>query len=265
MNIAPKISIITVVKNSADTIQRTINSVKKQNYKNFEYIVIDGISNDGTLDILKNNLDTINILISEKDNGPSGATNKGIKKATGEYIFWLCADDWMPKNFLSNNLKYLSETPDVVYSNLVYVNSNNKRLKKYPIKLIDNTILYTMPVLNTPTFIIKRNVFFKFGFINESLKIANDYDLALRFYINNCSFIYNSSNFTFHYEGGLSSTYSYLGFYEELVTSLKYNFSLKSYLYFFKKVFKRFVRDFLYFLLPKNLIHKLILIFSKNK
>ena len=85
----PLVSIITVVFNGYETIQRTINSVQSQTYKNIEYIVIDGCSTDGTLDILNSNIGLIDKIVSEKDNGIYDAMNKGIGIANGDYIFFL--------------------------------------------------------------------------------------------------------------------------------------------------------------------------------
>ena len=86
-------SIITVVLNSRDNLNETINSLKKQSFKDFEYIVIDGGSTDGTLDIIKNNLDIITFHKSEKDKGIYDAINKGLKLCNGKYIGILNSGD----------------------------------------------------------------------------------------------------------------------------------------------------------------------------
>lgn len=88
-----KISIVTVSLNCATTIEKTILSVLNQTYKNIEYVVIDGMSTDGTLDILKNYEGRIAKVISEKDTGIYNAMNKGIKITFGEYIYFLNSDD----------------------------------------------------------------------------------------------------------------------------------------------------------------------------
>ena len=81
-----KISVITVCLNSADTIERTINSVMDQEYKDIEYIIIDGLSNDGTIDIINKYQNKINFFLSEKDEGIYHALNKGLKFANGDII-----------------------------------------------------------------------------------------------------------------------------------------------------------------------------------
>lgn len=90
-----KISIITVSYNAAKTIEQTIQSVVNQTYDNIEYIIIDGGSTDGTVDIIKKYEDKIAYWVSEPDKGIYDAMNKGILKASGEYIYFLGADDWL--------------------------------------------------------------------------------------------------------------------------------------------------------------------------
>jgi glycosyltransferase involved in cell wall biosynthesis len=96
----PLISIITVVYNGRDFLEKTIRSVINQSYKNIEYIIIDGGSNDGTVDIIKRYEDKIDYWVSEKDDGIYDAMNKGIKIARGEYIAFINADDWYEEEVL---------------------------------------------------------------------------------------------------------------------------------------------------------------------
>lgn len=92
---SPKISVITVSYNAEATIERAIKSVVRQSYKNLEYIVIDGASTDQTVDILNQFREGISIVLSEPDHGIYDAMNKGICYATGDYIYFLGADDWL--------------------------------------------------------------------------------------------------------------------------------------------------------------------------
>ena len=89
-----KISLITVCKNSKDSIERTIQSVLSQTYKNIEYIIIDGASSDGTLSIINNYKNKVSLIISENDNGVYDAMNKGLKHANGDIIGFINADDF---------------------------------------------------------------------------------------------------------------------------------------------------------------------------
>ena len=103
MNSLPKISIIIVVHNAAKTLKFAINSIFEQSYKNVEVVVIDGGSTDGTLEILKNNKAENLIWISEPDKGIYDAMNKGIRICSGEWLYFLGADDQLyDKNVLAN-------------------------------------------------------------------------------------------------------------------------------------------------------------------
>ena len=93
MNTPPLITIITVAYNAVKDIENTILSVLNQTYPNIEYIIIDGGSTDGTLDIIKKYEDKISYWVSEPDKGIYDAMNKGIVKANGDYLFFLGADD----------------------------------------------------------------------------------------------------------------------------------------------------------------------------
>lgn len=107
MSFTPKISIITVVYNDADGLETTIKSVANQTYKNIEYIVIDGASKDGTLDILKKNESKISVWKSEPDKGIYDAMNKGLALATGDYVWFMNAGDII---FSDNTLELIFTT-----------------------------------------------------------------------------------------------------------------------------------------------------------
>ena len=100
----PLISIITVVYNGEKYIEETIKSVLNQSFKNFEYIVIDGKSNDSTLDIIKKYKNKIDIIVSQKDKNLWDAVNKGIRLSKGEIVGWISSDD----TYTSNALKIIS-------------------------------------------------------------------------------------------------------------------------------------------------------------
>ena len=99
-----KVSIITVVRNAVDTIETTIKSVLNQTYGNIEYIVIDGESTDGTLEIINKYRDQISIIVSEKDNGLYDALNKGVRLSTGDWIGILNSGDVFTANDVIANI-----------------------------------------------------------------------------------------------------------------------------------------------------------------
>ena len=100
----PKISIVTPSYNQAQFLERTILSVINQNYPNLEYIIIDGGSTDGSVDIIKKYEKHLTYWISEKDNGQSEALNKGFNKATGEIFAYLNSDDIYISKYITVNL-----------------------------------------------------------------------------------------------------------------------------------------------------------------
>ncbi len=122
-----KISVITTTYNSASTIEDTLKSVIEQDYPNVEYIIIDGLSKDNTLEIVNKYKDKIAKIISEKDSGIYDALNKGVNAATGDIIALLHSDDfYMDKTVLSKVVAEFEKTKaDSVYGNLYYVHKDN--------------------------------------------------------------------------------------------------------------------------------------------
>jgi glycosyltransferase involved in cell wall biosynthesis len=122
---SPKISIITINYNNREGLERTFDSVFSQNYTNFEYIVIDGASNDGSKELIDQFSDKITFWVSEPDKGIYNAMNKGIDQVNGEYVFFLNSGDV----FLdSNSLEKVSEelhTDDIISFNIQVVGENN--------------------------------------------------------------------------------------------------------------------------------------------
>ena len=108
MSKSPKITLVTPCFNSAKYIEQTILSIIKQDYENLEYIIIDGGSTDGTVEIIQKYEDKIAYWVSEPDNGQSEAINKGIAKATGDIFNWVNADDYLESNALSQVAKAFS-------------------------------------------------------------------------------------------------------------------------------------------------------------
>jgi glycosyltransferase involved in cell wall biosynthesis len=118
---SPLVTVVTVVYNGAETLEKTIQSVIKQTYASVEYIVIDGASTDGSVDIIKNYEMKITEWLSEKDTGIYNAMNKGIKLATGEWICFLnCGDVFVDNQVIqriADNIQ--SSNPDIIYGNIL--------------------------------------------------------------------------------------------------------------------------------------------------
>lgn len=180
-----KVSIITVTYNSSKTIQETINSVLSQNYDNLEYIIIDGKSNDDTVDIIINNEKKFNgklKWISEKDNGIYDAMNKGITLATGDIIGILNSDDmFYDSNVISDIVKQFTSKIDAIYGNLIFVN-NQDTTKIERIWKGSNYKSFTKGWHPAhPTFYVRKEIYRKYGLFNTNFAISADFELMLRF------------------------------------------------------------------------------------
>ena len=110
----PLVSVCTVVKNNKNGLVKAIKSLINQDYKNIEYIVIDGASSDGTTDVIKKYEKYIDIWVSEKDEGTPEACNKGITLSNGTYFVWLASDDWYESDFISEAVAS-SKEKDLVF------------------------------------------------------------------------------------------------------------------------------------------------------
>ena len=180
-----KISIITVVWNNAKTIKDAINSVLNQSYKDVEYIVIDGASTDGTIEILQSYGDKIKF-ISEKDNGLYDAMNKGIRMATGDVVGILNSDDFYASDKILQIVadEFLKSNIDSVYANLEYIDANDpKRVIRYwRSKKYQEGLFRSGWHPAHPTFFVKKEIYEKYGVFDLSFKIAADYELMLRFF-----------------------------------------------------------------------------------
>ncbi len=179
-----KISIITSVYNNASTIEDAIKSVLSQTYTNIEYIVVDGASKDGTVDVIKKYEDKISTFVSERDKGIYDGLNKGVALATGDIIAFLHSDDiYENENVIADVVKLFETTnTDSIYGDLVYVDKNdtNKIFRywksgEYTFKKLCNG---WMPP--HPTFFVKREFYEKYGKFDLSYGIAADYDFMLR-------------------------------------------------------------------------------------
>lgn len=190
-----KVSIITVVLNGAKTIEDCIKSVLSQKYPNIDYIIIDGESTDGTLDIIKKYEDKITYWVSEPDKGLYDAMNKGIKVATGDIVGILNSDDIYNDEFVIEDVvKTIAQSgTDSCYGDLAYVDSKNPdRIIRY--WRAGNYHKYRFKRgwhPPHPTFFVKRTVYEKYGNFDLSFPISADYELMLRFlYKHNISCIY---------------------------------------------------------------------------
>jgi glycosyltransferase involved in cell wall biosynthesis len=181
-----KISVITVCKNAGETIENTIKSILSQTYENIEYIIIDGISTDNTLDIIKKYQDKIHCWLSEQDSGLYNAMNKGIKASSGEILFFLNADDTIyNEKVIERIINYFERSKaDIIYGDLIAVNreTNTEELQKS--NSADKLFWMNQCVCHQVIF-YKKELFQKYGYYDEKYKIAADYDFNLKCIIKN--------------------------------------------------------------------------------
>jgi len=212
----PLISIITVVYNGEKYLEQTILSVISQNYDNIEYIIIDGGSTDGTLDIIKKYDEQIDYWISETDNGIYDAMNKGIKLAQGEFIGLINADDYYEKDIFHKVVKEIKNNKyDIIFGHckMIDLNGNIKLSKslslceKYKLVPCSMSLLWFGMIFNHPSSFISMKAYKTIGLYSLDYKIVSDYKLLLDMYRKNITFIQLDKTISSFREGGIS-TYS---------------------------------------------------------
>ena len=178
----PLLSIVTPTYNSSATIRRTLDSIYSQSYNDFEHIVVDAVSNDGTLDIVKEYANGITRIISEPDKGIYDAMNKGVRAAMGEYVVILNSDDMYAKStVLEEMMKFIQANDlDIAWGDISYLGEGV--IKRYwsggyykPGKF---NLGWVPP---HPAFFCRRGIFEKSGYFRLDMPVAADYELMFRF------------------------------------------------------------------------------------
>ncbi len=179
-----KISVITLSMNSAATIRDTIESVLAQDHPDIEYIVVDGASRDGTMDIVRSYGDRISKVVSEPDRGMYDSANKGLKLATGDVVGFLNSDDWYATNDVLSTMarEFARGDVDVVHGDLDFVDPKNvsrvtRRFRSRPFVPGDFKRGWHPA---HPTFYVRREILLEVGGFDEQYRIASDVDLMMR-------------------------------------------------------------------------------------
>jgi glycosyltransferase involved in cell wall biosynthesis len=179
-----KVSIITVVFNNKKSIKDAILSVLNQDYPLIEYIIIDGMSSDGTIEVINEFKNKVSKFISEKDNGIYDAMNKGIKNATGEIIGLLNSDDVYENNQAISKIveSFKINNTDSVFGDIVYINAFNKKILRSwrPGKFVKGSFKKGWH-LPHPAFFVKKKIFERYGLFDPKLDVSADFELSLRF------------------------------------------------------------------------------------
>ncbi|WP_264563650.1 glycosyltransferase family 2 protein [Flavobacterium sp. N3904] len=267
-----KISVITINYNDNKGLYKTINSVLNQTYKDFEFIIIDGGSTDGSKELIEQHSKQVDYWISETDTGVFNAMNKGIKVATGDFVIFMNGGDCFYNSLVLEEIEpLLIDDFDIYYGDNFKETPSSKRLKTYPEKL-NFSFFYTSSINHQSTF-IRKSLFEKYFYYNENYKIASDWEFFIYTichlqvpykYLNKTIAIYDftgiSSNpkFSMVYKEEKNRTYKkyFAAFYEDYknVSELKSKRYLQfAYIKKFKfawKITKAFVNLVLFFL-PK--------------
>jgi len=218
-----KISIITPVYNNKHTIEKTIKSVLSQKSSDVEYIVVDGNSTDGTLDVIKKYSENIDLIISEKDKGISDAYNKGISKANGDLIGIVAADDQLIGGTIEIIQREYDGISDV-FSGHVIEYDGKRYLKRKSFENLE--LLRQMTSIEHPATFIRKDAYEHFGKYSLEYKCAIDRELLLRFFVLGAKFQIVDHFFSFMLGGGISTDDpTKYAFPEDRLISIKYGMS----------------------------------------
>ncbi|WP_417796282.1 glycosyltransferase [Terasakiella pusilla] len=180
----PKVTIITVCYNSGQTLERTIKSVLSQTYENIEYFVIDGLSSDNTPDILERYKDRIDLIISEKDSGPTEAQIKGLRHSNGELLMYLFADDWISPDYIEKAVgAYAACETDFIFGDIHFYKKGKLSYTVPGDPAYGERIKYTMPRVNYTSIVIKKDVYIQTTIDDSEFSVAPDYQFMLESYL----------------------------------------------------------------------------------
>jgi glycosyltransferase involved in cell wall biosynthesis len=200
-----KLSIITVNLNNKAGLEKTIRSVAEQTFADFEYIIIDGGSTDGSADVIKKYANKIKDWVSEKDNGIYNAMNKGILKSSGEYLLFLNSGDYLLGKDILEKVFALNRTEDILYGNMM-IDYGFGNLAK---GIMPGQINFKHMMRDTlwhPVSFIRKELLLSLGMYDESLKITADYDFFLKaILVNKCSLYHLQETISVFSFDGISS------------------------------------------------------------
>ncbi|MCF0074501.1 glycosyltransferase [Dyadobacter sp. CY261] len=182
MNLSPKISIITVVRNGEQHIEHTIKSIVNQSYQNIEYLIIDGNSTDRTIEIIKKYQDQISFWVSEPDSGIYDAMNKGVRASSGDWLLFIHSDDYLlSPTVIEEAVPYLrNSTHQIAYGQVgfIYPDQSEKTYGAEWGSLKKRFREVAMCIPHQATFHSRK--LFVNGCFDKNFRIAGDYDFLLR-------------------------------------------------------------------------------------
>jgi glycosyltransferase involved in cell wall biosynthesis len=180
----PRVSVITPSFNQGRFIERTIRSVLNQGWPDLEYIVINGASTDGTPEIVRRYERYLSWWVSEPDRGQTDAILKGLERATGDYVTWVCSDDVLFPGSLEKMVAALEAHPEagIVYGGVAFLDEEDRVLKvhSYPDMSLGKLLYEKHSTVAQPSSLIRRRTFDAAGGLDRSLSYCMDYDLWIR-------------------------------------------------------------------------------------
>jgi len=199
-----KLSIITINYNNLEGLKRTVESVVNQTWQEFEYIIIDGGSTDGSAEYIETQSNHFDYWVSEPDKGIYNAMNKGIAKATGEYLLFLNSGDHLNDSAVLQKIHIHLKDKEMVYFNIREIRGNSMWVKKSPQEItFSHMFRFTIPHQST---FIRKSLFQRTGMYDENLKIVSDWKFfILAFSKFNATYIYIDDDFSTYYLDGIST------------------------------------------------------------
>ena len=178
----PLVSIITPSYNQAPYLEATLRSVLEQKYPNIEYLVVDGASTDGSVEIIRKYADRLSWWVSEKDHGQAEAINKGLRRAKGEFVAWLNSDDLYAQGAISKAVAVLLTNPQfgMVFSDVFSIDANNEvfnTMRYGDWNLLD---LMSFHIIGQPGVFMRRSVLERAGYLDLNYHYLLDHQLWLR-------------------------------------------------------------------------------------
>lgn len=182
MSSIPRVSVITPSYNQAEFLEQTILSVLNQHYPDLEYIVVDGNSNDGSVDIIRKYEDRITWWVSEPDHGQAEAINKGFSRATGEIVAWLNSDDLYLQGAMQSAVDYLMANPScgLVYGDVLSLGEHDLPINLQRFSQYDLPDLMKFRIIGQPAVFLRGSVLQETGFLDNHFKYLLDHHLWLR-------------------------------------------------------------------------------------
>lgn len=178
----PLVSVVTPSFNQARYLEQTMRSVLEQDHPRIEYIVVDGASQDGSVDIIRNHEGKLAYWVSEKDSGQAEAINKGLARASGEIVAWLNSDDYYLPGAVSSAVKAFELNPDaaLVYGDMLAVDENGQTTNLMQYSQLSLADLLCFQIIGQPSVFFRRDALEKAGLLDTTFHFLLDHQLWIR-------------------------------------------------------------------------------------